>query len=77
MMQSAKIVRCSKMQNWVYGLILKLYVSSFQNLLNCVSMTFTSFQSYDYILGVLGTLYARGGDLNFFLMGMCHTGFQK
>ena len=29
------------MQNWVFGLILKLQVSSFQNCLNFVSMTFT------------------------------------
>ena len=37
-----KPVGCRKMQNWVLGLILKLTVSSFQNCLNFVSMTFTS-----------------------------------
>ena len=42
MMRSVKTGRCRKMQNWVFGLILKLKVSSSQNCLNFVSMTFTS-----------------------------------
>ena len=42
MMRSVKTIGCRKMQNLVFGLILKLKVSSFQNCLNFVSMTFTS-----------------------------------
>ena len=44
-MRSVKTRRMSQMQNWVFGLILKLQVSSFQNCLNFVSDI--HIQSYD------------------------------